>query len=225
MGLQSNDDPRNRAAYTVAEAARYVRIPPQTLRAWVVGQSYTEYSGRPPFRALITPPEERPLCLSFHNLVEAYTLRALRTTHNVSIAKAREALDFAEVTYRIDRLLLRPELRTSAGELFLKKYGELVNLNRSGQIAMKHMLKEHLNRIELDSVHIPTRFYLSVSRTIVIDHKIAFGRPIVSRRAISTAAIVDRLNAHESVQAIARDYGLTPDEVGEATVYEYEQAA
>ena len=219
--IYGGNDPRDIAAYTVAEAARYVRIPPQTLRAWVAGQSYGQYSGRPKFRQLITAPEYAPLRLSFNNVIEAYTLRALRTKHKVSIEAARKAMDVAERACRTQRLFLCPELRTGAGELFLEKYGELVNLTKAGQSAMKHILKDHLARIELDELHLPARLYpADTANIIMIDPRVAFGRPIISSRGISTAAIVDRINADESEEDIAKDYGLTPAEVKEALVYE-----
>ena len=56
-----------------------------------------------------------------------------------------------------------------------------------------------------------------------LDARRAFGRPIISRRSISTAVIVGRVDAGESVDDIAADYELKPEEVQEAI--EYEQAA
>ena len=141
QNIYGGKDPRDIAAYTVGEAARYVRIPAQTLRSWVAGQSYSRDSRRLSFHALITAPEYAPVRLSFNNIIEAYTLRALRTRHGVSIIAAREAMDVAERACDTRRLLLRPELRTGGGELFLAKYGELVNLTKAGQIAIKHILQ------------------------------------------------------------------------------------
>ena len=217
------NDPRDLVAYSVAEAARYVRIPAPTLRAWVAGQSYAKHSGRPPFRPLITAPKYDPPRLTFNNLIEAYTLRALRTKHAVSIQAARRAIDFAEQYYNIHRLLLDPQLRTSAGELFLEKYGEFVNLTQSGQLVIAKLFRDYLKRIELDGFHLPARLYPfdnDFDKTIVIDPQVAFGRPFIARRGISTAAIVDRVNSGESYDEIAEDYGLDPLEVEEALFYE-----
>ncbi len=163
-----------------------------------------------------------PPHLSFNNIIEAYTLRALRTKHKVSIEAAREAIDFAERTFSIDRLFICPELRTGAGELFLEQYGGLIKLNEAGQRAMKLILKDHLNRIELDDLHIPARLYPATTDTkiIMMDPRIAFGRPIIARRGNSTAAIINRINAHESEKEIAEDYGLTLEEANAALVYE-----
>jgi uncharacterized protein (DUF433 family) len=67
------------------------------------------------------------------------------------------------------------------------------------------------------SVHSATQ--PSVESAIAIDPKIAFGRPIVRRAGVSTAAIIDRIDAGESVAAPAEDYDLTVDEIEQAVVY------
>nr|WP_255429300.1 DUF433 domain-containing protein [Ramlibacter albus] len=54
---------------------------------------------------------------------------------------------------------------------------------------------------------------------IAIDPKIAFGRPILMRVGVSTAAIADRIDAGESVDGVADDYDLSPDEVQQAVLY------
>ena len=47
----------------------------------------------------------------------------------------------------------------------------------------------------------------------------AFGRPIVLRAGVSTAAIADRIDAGETVAALADDYGLTGEEIEQAVFY------
>jgi len=213
--IYGGKDPRDLAAYSIAEAARYLKIPPTTLRPWVAGREYPKRKGSSFFALLIATPEEHPPRLSFNNLVEAYVLRALRTQHGVSIDAVRKAIDFAAKGYSVGWLLLSPKLYTGAGDLFLEKYGQLVNLTKSGQLAMKKILEAHLKRIELDQTDLPIRFYPFVAS----DARRAFGRPIVSRRGVSIAAIVDRIDAGETVEAVARDYDLEREEVEEAVIY------
>ena len=220
-GIYGGEDPRDIAAYAVAEAARCIHMPPQTLRAWIAGQSYGQHSNRPRFVPLITAPDYKPLRLSFNNLIEAYTLRALRTKHRVSIHAAREAIDVAEKAFNIQRLFLCPELRTDAGELFLEKYGDLINLRKPRQGAFAEMFKSRLKRIELDDKSTPFRLYPGPDEnTVMIDASISFGRPVVSGRCISTVAIIDRLDAGESEQEIKEDYKLTEEQMKDAITYE-----
>lgn len=216
------NDPRDIAAYTIPEAARYLRIPAPTLRTWVVYPSEVSHSNRRIRLPLIIAPEYDPIRLSFNNIVEAYVLRALRTRHGVSISAARQAVDEAEHNLGVNRLLLCPELRTNAGELFLDAYSTLINLNRASQIGIRLVLQQYLERIEVDEANRPARLFPSnkVEKVIVLDPWIAFGRPIVARRGISTSAIVARINAGEAEEDIANDYDLKVQEVEEAVVYE-----
>ena len=218
---------RDAPVYTPAEAARYLRLPVATLRSWVLGRQYPTAEGRAHFPPLIRPASRKPPWLSFSNLIEAHVLRSLRTEHGVPVKALRSALAYAEKTLGIDRLLLRPELRADAGRVFLDRYGELIELTASGQLAMRRLFDEHLKRIEWDSSRFPIRLYpfLSASapsadRPIVIDPRIAFGRPVVVSKGISTSTIAERVDAGESVNDIAADYDLAQSEIEQAVVYE-----
>lgn len=220
-------NPRDTAAYALTEAARYLKLPAATLRSWVVGRPYPKGEGVAQFRPLIHPPSPRPPLLSFWNLVEAHVLRALRTEHGISIKDLREALRYAERHLKIERLLLDKRLRTDAGKLFLDRYGELINLSASGQLAMRKMFDAHLKRIEWANVSFPIRLYPFVAssaetpeKPIAIDPAIAFGRPIVVDAGVTTQAIADRVDAGESVEEIAADYGLERADIEQAVMYE-----
>ena len=106
----------------------YVQLP----RLWT--------NARNGFQALIKPARKQPPLLSFYNLIEAHVLRSLRTEHGVAISEVRKAIRFAERTLDIDRLLLRKNLLTHAGEVFLEEYGKLINLSASGPLAMRRLL-------------------------------------------------------------------------------------
>jgi uncharacterized protein (DUF433 family) len=165
--------------------------------------------------------------LSFWNLVEAHVLRALRTDHGVSVRAVRQALGFAESQLGVERLLLSPELRSSAGELFLDRYGELINLSKSGQLAIRQVLETHLRRVEWDQRNAPVRLHpflmadiTNHASPIVIDAAVSFGRPVLAASGISTATIAERIDNGETPQDVARDYGVSPAEIDAAVIYE-----
>lgn len=220
-------DIRDQPSYSVTEAARYLKLAPATLRSWVAGRAYPKGEGLAHFRPLIRPATKRPPTLSFWNLIEAHVLRSLRTDHGVSMDALRKALNYAEKALEIERLLLSPELRTGAGRLLLDRYGQLIELSASGQIAMRRMFDEHLARVEWDKLKFPVRLYPFSSsstpadtRPIAIDAQIAFGRPVVVSRGVSTGAIVERIDAGETAAALADDYDLSEREIEEAVLYE-----
>ncbi|MBU4427045.1 MAG: DUF433 domain-containing protein [Proteobacteria bacterium] len=225
--IYGGQDPRDVPAYTVAEAARYLRLAPATLRSWVIGRQYPRGNDTAFFEPLIRLPDPSIAQLSFRNLVEAHVLRALRIEHGISIRHVRIARDVAEKAFGIARLLLSPHLHTDAGDLFLDKYGELVNLSKSGQLAMKKILEVFLKRVERDLHNMPSRLfpfiqraYLDAPKVIVIDPYISFGRPVIQRKGISTAIIADRIDAGESVENLTEDYNLDSWEIEEAIIYE-----
>ena len=220
-------DIRDRPAYPLAEAARYLKVPPATLRSWFLGRQYQTADGSRQFRAIVAPASRRPPVLSFYNLIEAHVLRALRTDHGVSVTAVRRAIGYAERQLGLSHLLRRPELRTNAGRLFLERYGQLIELSASGQLALRQVLEAYLERVEWDDSQFPIRLYpfltaepTTVERPIAIDAAIAFGRPIVLRRGISTGVIVERIGAGESVEALAEDYDLTSRDIEQAVLYE-----
>jgi len=219
-------DLRDRPAYALAEAARYVKVAPATLRSWVVGRDYPRSTREGRFHPSSTP-RSGSRRLSFWNLIEAHVLRAMRTEHGVSMDALRKALAYAQKTLNLKRLLLSKELCTEGGRVLLDRYGQLIDLSASGQIALRRVFQEHLKRVEWDEWKFPMRLYpfpsaaaTGPSHPIAIDPQIAFGRPIVGRKGIATGAIADRIDAGETVEALAADYELTMSEIEEAVLYE-----
>ena len=210
----------------MAEAARYLKVAPATLRSWVAGRRYPKALNVARTAPLIQPARKDPPILSFWSLIEAHVLRSLRTDHGVPMEALRTALAFAEKTLSIDRLLLSPELRTDASRLLLERYGELIDLSASGQLAMRVAFKDHLARVEWDAWKFPVRLYpfpysgAATAQPIAIDPQIAFGRPVIALRGISTGAIAERIDAGESAIDVAEDYDLSERDIEEAVLYE-----
>jgi len=226
--LYRGSDPRGVPLYSMTDAAWYLAIPFATLRSWVIGRSYPKQDGPAYFEPLISTPDGADRRLSFSNLVEAHVLRALRTHHEVPIKHVRAALTYAEERLRIDRLLLRHDLLTHAGDVFLERYGALVNLSKSGQLAIRQMLEAHLSRVEWSAgdPH-PRRLFpfshggvLDTGKVILIDPRVAFGKPTIAGKGVTTAALARRYNAGESLADLARDYDVSEEQVNAAILYE-----
>jgi uncharacterized protein (DUF433 family) len=220
------EDPRDVPAYTSAEASRILSIPATTIRAWVRGQAYiSKGRHRRLFNAVLDTSEHGGSALSYNQMIEAYTLRALRTVHKVELADVRRAVQEAEEAFGISRLLIHEDLRASAGEVFLKSYGTLISLGRGQQIALEEILRDFLWRIEYDETGLAVSFYPITTgvhgpRIILLDPRISFGRPVIESRGIRTAAIYSRIDAGEPLEHVAADYELTQEEVAEALRFE-----
>lgn len=233
-------DLREIPIYSVGEAARYLRIAPSTLASWVKGRTYPASGGMRPWPPLIDLADPAESLMSFNNLVEAHVLRALRTRHGVPMRGVRRAIDYVRERYEIDRLFLSDELLIparretddeqchSVGALFIEKFGELEQISEGGQLVIRRALSRHLERVDRDAEGWPVRLFPFVSgyerKDVLIDPRISFGRPVLAKRGIRVATIVDRVDAGEDLDHIAENYGLERDDVERALDF-HEQAA
>ncbi len=210
-------------AYGISEAARYLLIPQATLRAWAVGRSYPTEHGKSFSRPLLNLPQPRRPVLSFLNLVEAHVLDAIRREHNIPLQQVRKALDILVKQFPSRHPLADQQFATNGIDLFVERYGQLINLSRNGQLAIRSLLAAHLRRIERDPGGVPVRLFpftrkreLDEPRAVVIDPSVSFGRPVLTGTGIATAVIAERYKAGESVDALAEDYGRSRLEIEEA---------
>jgi uncharacterized protein (DUF433 family) len=220
-------DPNELPRYSVPEAARYLRMSEATLKSWVSGRSYPVVSGERRWEGLIHRPDPRDSRLSFANLIEAHVLTALRKQYRVKMPQVRIALEFAREKLGVDRVLLSKNLRVTKGNVFLEHLGKLINVGQGGQEAMPEILDAYLHRIDWDLQGAPIRMfpltrddYQNAPKLVTIDPVLAFGRPVVERKAITTSVIAERFRAGESMLEIAEDYDLEAFEVEEALRYE-----
>jgi uncharacterized protein (DUF433 family) len=219
-------DVRNEATYGLAQAARYLGLSATTLRQWVLGRRYPTRAGREFSAPLIRLPDPGRPMLSFTNLVEAYVLASLRRKHQIKMHKIREALLFLEEKLGCAHPLATERLETFGGSLFIRKYGQLIDLPEAGQLAMEEILRPYLKRIEHDASGWAVRLFpvrrqarADAPRVVVIDPYVSFGRPTVSGTGVSVAILVERFAAGESLADLADDYDLTLEQVEEAIRY------
>ncbi len=219
--------------YTVAEAAHYLRIPVGTLRSWVRGRKYPTRSGPRLFRPILSVPDmDRPLLLSFINLIEAHVLDAIRRKHDIPLPKVRTAIQFLKKHFDPKHPLADQALETDGQNLFIEKFGALINISSDGQLAMRELLKAHLRRIERDLDGMPIGLYPFTRKQlpdepkyIVINPYIAFGRPVISGTGVPTSVIAERWKAGESFESLMDDYGIEKEKIEEAIRCEFDYKA
>jgi uncharacterized protein (DUF433 family) len=220
-------------AYPFVEAAHYLNIPLSTLRAWCLGQGYREDRKTPRFQSIIRLDANDRRALSFLNLVEAHVLAAIRRQHHVPLPKVRQALAYVSKKMDMQRPLAESEFQTDGVDLFLEKLGSLVNVTREGQTEMKDVIRDHLKRIERDTQGVPIRLFLFTRKDdirdqpspIVVDPRIAFGRPVLAGRSVPTAVLADRFKAGDTLTQLAEDYETSPQNIEEALRCELERKA
>src|ERR1035441_9700829 len=214
---RESGDPRLSPAYPVAEAAHYLRMPEETLRSWVVGRLYPVSGRSKRSRPLVHLDDPQRRYLSFINLVEAHVLAAIRRRHGVKLPKVRAALDYVRKQFQLERPLIDQAFQTNGLDLFVERYGDMINASREGQRAMKEILSVYLQRIERDTRGLPIKLYPFTRdtesatapgrdpRVVVMSPSVSFGRPVVAGTGIPVSAIYERYKAGDSVADLATD--------------------
>jgi hypothetical protein len=93
------------------------------------------------------------------NLIEVHILRAIRQNHQIQLNKVRAALDYVDQEFKVSHPLAREEFRTDGVDLFIKKYGALINASQPRQLDFKNELYNHLERIEADDSGLAIKLY------------------------------------------------------------------
>jgi uncharacterized protein (DUF433 family) len=230
-------DPRDVAAYTTLEAARYLRIPERTLFNWAFGYSYRVKAARRHMRALIEVANHERHLLSFTNLAELHVLDALRRFHQLKLNRIRQTISYIGREFETDHPLIHQEMWTDNLSVFISHYGHLVNASREGQLAMRELVNAHLHRIDRDLTGIVRLFPLTRKRPasagqiidepriVAIDPLVAFGRPSIRGSRIPTVEIAERFKAGESLQDLSADFRRPIEEIEEAVRVELDLEA
>lgn len=231
VSTSARPDPREVPAYGLAEAAYYLGIPTATLRSWVLGRDYPVADGTRRFAPIIEVADRKRGRLSFINLVEAHVLTALRRKHAIQLPKVRKAIAYLRNQLQSRHPLADQQFETDGLDLFVQKYGQLINTTRDGQLAMRNVLQSFLKRVKRDSQGAPVKLYLFVRGAmdepfaVVVDPTVSFGRPVLEGTGIPTEILAQRYKAGDSYDQLAEDYGRPKEEIEEAIRYQIPNAA
>jgi uncharacterized protein (DUF433 family) len=210
--IVTKQDLREIPAYGIAEAAAYLRLPKSTLRAWMLGQQQ--------FRAVINIADRVEKRLSFINLVEAFVLSGIRREHSIPLPKVRSAVEYLRRTFKTRRPLAEEQFETDGVDLFVEKFGALIGATQAGQIQMREVIRARLKRVRRDPQGLPEKIVLfpalahrddetsKPAGDVVIDPRFSFGRPVLDGYGLRTAILAERFYAGESIEALAKDYGV-----------------
>ena len=227
-------DKRDMAVYNMADAAHYLGLPYSTVKSWVVGQRYRTPDGEEKFlKPIIKPVDKAKRLLSFRNLVELHVLSLTRREFRIPMQKVRTALDYLKRELDTQHPLSDVPLETDGIDVFVERFEHLVSASRKGQLAMREVVKQYLQRIDRDKNGSPLRLYpftrgstqVEQPRTVVVDPEISFGRPVLAGTGIRTSILAERYKAGDTIQDLVYDYGLNATAIEEAIRVELHLAA
>ena len=210
-------------AYGIPEAAGYLRLPVSTLRSWLLGQWY-QVGGEPKlFKAVIDIADRKGRQLSFINLVEAFVLAGIRRQHEIPLPKVRKAVDYLRRSFDSKRPLADEQFQTDGVDLFVEKMGSLIGATQEGQIQMREVIRDRLERVRRDPQGVPEKIVLFPGRSglggsadVVIDPRLSFGRPVLDRVGVRTAILAERFDAGDDIETLSREYSAPAEAIQNA---------
>lgn len=222
-GTFTETDLRELPAYSIADAAGYLRLPVSTLRSWLLGQSYRLGDQPKFFKPVIEIADRKERQLSFINLVEAFVLAGIRREHEIPLPKVRKAVDYLRRTFSTKRPLADEQFETDGIDLFVEKMGSLIGATQEGQIQMRDIIRDRLERVRRDPKGVPEKIVLFPARSgrngsgdVVIDPRLSFGRPVLDRLGVRTAILAERFDAGDTIDVLAREYEAPPEAIENA---------
>lgn len=227
--MQHADQP----AYRATEAAAILSLPVATVKTWAFGQRYISKAGvERKYQPLIKAAAPKDRLISFTNLCELHVLAAIRRVHRIDMQNVRRSLNYVSGQLGVERALVAQDFLTNGIDLFVEKAG-LINVSREGQTALRGELEAGLQRIERDAKGGLVRLFpftrLSAStdqpRSVALDPRIAFGRPVLLSAGVTTQVINDRFLAGDSFAEMAEDFHVSVDDIAEAVRFENRLAA
>lgn len=233
-------DPRGVPLYSIYEVARYVKIHDTTLRAWLHGRTVVVGGRKRRLEPVITPAS--PSRLSFLNLLEAFTLSSLTRIERLSFRSVRRALETLREGFPSEHPWIDHDFLTDHIDLFIEADADFVNLSKGGQIEFREIVKAYMTRIQRDIDLSPVKVFPfsrqlkfdlfkdplaniqeilgELPQFIEVDPLIAFGRPTITGTGVPVETIASRNRAGDTISFIAKDYGISEEQVQEAIEYE-----
>lgn len=220
--------------YTFPEASQLTSIPTRDLRRWLRGYSYKadgkeERIDSPPLWTGELSNDDVP-GISFHDLLEVRFVHAFRK-HGVGLPTIRKASEYARELFKRPYPFTCKRFQTDGRSIFLNAIEEtgesqLLDLVKR-QYAFSQIVESSLYRgIEFDGGESATRWYpVPGSKSVVLDPRLAFGKPIVSKGGVRTSILYDAFKAEQSKQIVSKLYEVPVSAVEAAIAFEERLAA
>lgn len=218
--------------YSVADAARLLRMPALNIRRWLAGYSYARGGERHYVQPLWVPDLPRfqdRIELSFRDLIELRFVHAF-TEAGLGLLAIRNCLEYAREVIESDRPFLTSRFRTDGRTIFLESTSKLegdqavLDLKRR-QYAFKQVLEKSFKDLDLEDSEVARWRPFKGKDSIVIDPERSFGKPIAAAFGVPTVALADAVAAEESVERVSAQYEVSVEVVRDAVRFESELRA
>lgn len=203
--------------YTITEAAQHLGLEPSTLQAWTRGRD-----GRPPvIRTPQVEGEGRGASVTFIDLAQGHVLAAFRKA-GVSMQRIRPALDKLDKEMSLHHALASKNLMTDGVEVlydFAERTGNVDVRNlvvvRDGQHVFGEVIQDYLKLVTFGEDGYAAVIELPAygEAHVVADPRRAFGQPVFDKAGTRVEDVIDRFYAGDSISTVAREFGVSSEQV------------
>jgi uncharacterized protein (DUF433 family) len=214
--------------YNTAEAAMMVGMSQQTLRRWLRGYDHAKKGEevrheKPLWQPQYALDEQDGVLLGFRDLIEARIVNALRAKR-IGLQTIRICIDRARKIVGQEHPFSTSQFRTDGKTIFLEitrglDEPQLIDLKHS-QGVFNRVVAPSLADLDFGPYGAERWWLLHGKKTIVADPERAFGQPIIAEAGITTARIVQAVEAEGSVARVAQIYEIKRNLIRDALTYE-----
>jgi len=194
---------------TAREAARYLRMPENTLDRWLASP------GVSPLVHAVVPERRGWPRVPFVGVIEAYVLRGLRDI-GMPMDEIRAAAEIVRREFDDPYALAHKRIATDGVTLFVRLADESVVHAHSGQLAIREVMRDYLRYIDWDREGTARRLHLrhfSATADVIIDPRFGWGTPVLADSKVRVSDIVSLWRTGERISTVAEEYGLPVDVV------------
>ncbi|MFF3454467.1 DUF433 domain-containing protein [Streptomyces sp. NPDC002730] len=196
---------------TPTETSSYLEIPSSTLTSWLRGRA----AGAPLVHQ-VEPVRKGQPSVPFIAVAEAHVLRSLRSL-GLRMSEIREAAAAVRDAFDTPYGLVSKRIATDGVDIFVEHgFGDLRRA-RDGQAPIHEVVSEYLRYLTWDADDdFPSSLRLRQypdSVPVVIDPRFGRGLPVIAANRVPVKAVTDLWEAGETVEDIAYEFGMTPEQV------------
>ncbi|MGP2440443.1 DUF433 domain-containing protein [Streptomyces sp. JW3] len=196
---------------TPSETSSYLQIPQSTLHGWLKGEA----AGAPLVHR-VEPARPGQPSVPFVAVAEAYVLRSLRGL-GLRMREIREAAEAVRAAFGTPYGLVSKRIATDGVDIFIEHGLGDLRRARDGQAPIREVVEEYLRYLSWEAgdefpCSLRLRQY-GQTAPVVIDPRFGHGLPVVEANRVPVKALTDLWEAGESVEDIAYEYEMEPDQV------------
>lgn len=207
--------------YGIPEAATYLsntppltnghRVNPAKLRYWI-------RTSVPHVAPSIFPTRQR--LITFLDLVSMRMIVVLRS-RRIKLREIRKAEDFLQKEFGFDFPFASKPLWTYGSHIYIEFEEHLLSVSKYGQDTMD-FVKKWLAKVEVDMTFDERDLASSwlLRSGVRIDPKIQIGEPCIDGTRVPTSAVLNTVKAGDSLEVVAKSFGLNLAQVQNALQWE-----